>query len=303
MRQTAPTRDGGGLACNLCGTYVRTDDRVWRKDGHDILRCPSCSLLFRGDPPDRDTLEKIYGPEYFFASAGELQGQGYLDYLAEEDEHRRNARRRLRFLGRYAPTGSLLDIGCAAGFFLDEARRIGWTASGIDVSEAMAGYARDRLGLPVLTTRFLDVQIGDVQFDALTMWDYIEHVVDPRAELQRAAELLRPSGILALSTGDAGSRVARVSGRRWHLLTPRHHNFFFTRANLARYLEEQGFGVLAMKNVWSTYSVDYLAHKAQTLGSGWPLERLIAALKRSPLRMLEIPVNLYDIVTVVARKA
>lgn len=303
MTQTAPTRDGGDLACNLCGTCVATDERVWRKDGHDILRCPSCGLLFRGDPPDPDTLGKIYGAEYFCASAGELQGQGYLDYLAEEDEHRRNARRRLRILGRYAPTGRLLDIGCAAGFFLDEARRTGWTASGVDVSEAMAGYARDRLGLPVLTSRFLDAQIGDAQFDALTMWDYIEHVVDPRAEFQRAAELLRPSGILALSTGDAGSRVARVSGRRWHLLTPRHHNFFFTRANLARYLEEQGFGVLAMKNVWSTYSVAYLAHKAQTLGSGWPLKRLIAALKRPPLRMLEIPVNLYDIVTVVARKA
>jgi 2-polyprenyl-3-methyl-5-hydroxy-6-metoxy-1,4-benzoquinol methylase len=291
------------LTCNLCGTGVTTAHRAWRKDGYDIFRCSSCGLLFRGDPPDPHTLEKIYGEEYFFASAGELRGQGYLDYIAEENEHRRNARKRLRILSRYAtPASHLLDCGCAAGFFLDEARRTGWTGAGVDVSEAMTAYARERLGLSVLTTRFLDAPFEDAQFDVITMWDYIEHVVDPRAEFNRATGLLRPSGILALSTGDASSLVARVSGRRWHLLTPRHHNFFFTHANLVQYLEEQGFGILSASKVWSTYSLAYLAHKSQALGHIWPLDRLITALKRPPLGNLQIPVNLYDIVTVVARK-
>jgi 2-polyprenyl-3-methyl-5-hydroxy-6-metoxy-1,4-benzoquinol methylase len=273
------------------------------KDGHEILRCPSCGLLFRGDLPVPEALPRIYGETYFRAPDDDLGGRGYADYLADETEHRRNARRRLRLLSRYTSPGRLLDVGCAAGFFLDQARRAGWVIAGIDISTPMTTWARDQLRLPVMTGRFMDAEPGDAPFDALTMWDYIEHVLDPRAELARAARLLRPSGILALSTGDAGSPIARISGKRWHLLTPTHHNFFFTRAQLARYLEDQGFEILAANYVWSSYSLAYLAHKSQTVVSVPTLRRLIKAMGQSPLGALRIPMNLYDIVTIIARRA
>ena len=48
---------------------------------------------------------------------------------------------------------------------------------------------------------------------------------------RRAATLLVPGGVIAVSTGDAASLAARAFGSHWHLLTPRHHNFFFTRAD------------------------------------------------------------------------
>lgn len=289
--------------CNLCGARVTSGERVWKKDGHEILRCPSCGLLFRGDLPVPEELSRIYGNAYFRAPVEDLGGQGYADYLADEPEHRRNARSRLRLLSRYTSPGRLLDVGCAAGFLLDEARHAGWLIAGVDISAPMTTWARDRLRLPVLTGRFLDVELEDAPFDALTMWDYIEHVLDPRAELAHAADLLRPSGILALSTGDASSAVARMSGKRWHLLTPRHHNFFFTKAQLARYLENQGFEILTAKYVWSSYSFAYLAHKSQTVVTVPPLRRLMKAIGQSPLGSLRIPMNLYDIVTIVAQKA
>ncbi len=290
------------VLCNLCRAHVSDGDRVWRKDGHDIVRCPYCGLLFRADQPAPETLASIYGPDYFSASAGELQGEGYLDYLAEEPEHRRNAQRRLRLLRKYHEPGRLLDVGCAAGFFLDEARQDGWTTWGIDVSDTMARSARETLRLSVQTAPFLDAEFAGEPFDAVTMWDYIEHVLDPRAEFRRAAEVLRPSGVLALSTGDAGSPVARIWGKRWHLLTPRHHNYFFTREHLTRYLEEQGFQLLTTKKPSSTYSVAYLAHKSQTVAGNRLARRLAASARRSPLGRLEIPMNLYDIMTLVARK-
>jgi 2-polyprenyl-3-methyl-5-hydroxy-6-metoxy-1,4-benzoquinol methylase len=289
------------IRCNLCGTRLSDRDRVWRKDGHDIVRCRDCDLLFSADPPTATALVSIYGPAYFTASEGELQGQGYLDYLAEEPEHRRNARSRLRLLQRFTEPGRLLDVGCAAGFFLDEARRVGWAVCGVDVSEAMTRSARARL-LPVRTSSFLDVELGDEAFDVVTMWDYIEHVLDPRAEIRHAARVLRPSGIFALSTGDAGSAIARISGKRWHLLTPRHHNFFFTRGTLMRYLEEQGFQLLTMKKPSSTYSVAYLAHKSQTVAGNRVPKQLLTIAERSPLGRLKIPLNLFDIMTLVARK-
>jgi 2-polyprenyl-3-methyl-5-hydroxy-6-metoxy-1,4-benzoquinol methylase/predicted RNA-binding Zn-ribbon protein involved in translation (DUF1610 family) len=296
------TETAGAVACNLCGNPVLARDRLWRKDGHDIVRCSRCGLTFRGDPPAREALTGLYGPEYFSAAAGELGGQGYLDYLGDEAEHRSNARKRLRLLAQYAAPGHLLDVGCAAGFFLDEAGRKGWIGCGVDVSPSMAAHARERLAIPVQEGQFLDADFGEARFHVVTMWDYIEHVLDPKAEFRLAAELLRPGGLLALSTGDVDSAFARISGRRWHLLTPRHHNFFFARRHLFRYLEEQNLEVLAARYLWSGYSAVYLIHKAQTLGRTLRLRRLVPALERRGLGHLQIPVNLFDIVTIVARK-
>lgn len=290
--------------CNICGAPVdRRHDRRWRKDGFDILRCPSCGTHFRAELPAAEALSEIYGPGYFSAEAGESDGQGYADYLGEEANHRLNARARLELLERGRRPGRLLDVGCAAGFFLDEARKRGWTVTGVELAPDMAGHARERLGLDVRVGLFADAELEPGSFDAVTMWDYVEHLVDPAGDLRRAAALLVPGGLLALSTGDVASVSARLAGRRWHLLTPRHHNFFFTRASLERAVRDAGFEVLRSRYSSSRYSVRYLLHKLRTLGDSSALERLSRSVGRTRLGGLAVPVNLFDIVTLLATRA
>jgi 2-polyprenyl-3-methyl-5-hydroxy-6-metoxy-1,4-benzoquinol methylase len=289
------------VVCNLCDSVVPRSSRIWCKDGYDIVRCDACRLLFRFDLPPSNALEEIYGESYFEASPGDDGGRGYLDYIGDEPEHRRNARRRLRLLRSVSMPGRLLDVGCAAGFFLDEARREGWDGCGVEVSHSMAAWAGLHLNVDIERSTFLAARL-EAPFDAVTMWDYLEHVVDPRVELLRVRDLLRSGGILALSTGDAGSLVARLSGSHWHLLTPTHHNYFFSRTTLGRYLEESGLEILKSDYLWAGYSIGYVAHKARTLTNSHHLRSLTAMVMRTPLARLEVPLNLYDIVTVVARK-
>jgi 2-polyprenyl-3-methyl-5-hydroxy-6-metoxy-1,4-benzoquinol methylase len=293
----------GNRVCNACkGSVDRQLDLVWRKDGHDVLRCPSCGLRFRADLPTPQDLEALYGAAYFRSGESSEHGEGYADYLAEDDLHRLNARRRLRLLDGLAPRGALLDVGCAAGFFLAEARDQGWIVSGSELSPEMASWASGELGIEgVVQGAFLEQEWERGSFDVVTMWDYIEHTLDPAAELRRAAELLRPGGLLALSTGDAGSLLARLSGRRWHLLTPRHHNYFFTRKALVLALEQAGLTALLSRYLSARYSARYLVHKLRTLSDARPLRRLERRLSRSRLGATSVPVNLGDIVTVVAR--
>jgi SAM-dependent methyltransferase len=289
--------------CPVCETAVGVAENLrWLKDGFEIVACPRCGLLFRARLPSAAELPAIYTMEYFAEVGAEGAGQGYADYLGEEDIHRLSARRRLRLLRRFGVAGPLLDVGCAGGFFLDEARRQGWSVEGVDVSEQMARFARDRLGLQVATGTFAELNANEPAYGCITMWDYIEHTLDPLAELRRARELLRGSGLLALSTGDASALVARVSGSRWHLLTPRHHNFFFTMATLRDALEQAGLEPVWTGHLGSRYTIRYLVHKLRTAAPGSTLlARADERLARARLGRVAVPLNLRDIVTVLAR--
>ena len=291
--------------CNLCGAVVGAEVAArWRKDGFDVVGCPDCGLLFRRHLPKLSEVAGIYGEEYFRRPEG-AGAEGYLDYLRDEESHRLVARKRLDWLDRRKinSPGRLFDVGAASGFFLDEARTRGWKVEGMDVAPSMSGWAREHLRLPIHTGEFQAAALADGSYDCVTMWDYIEHSVDPVGDLRRAFDLLRGEGHLVLSTGDAASLVARISGRRWHLLTPRHHNFFFTVTTLRRSLERAGFEVLESKHLAAPYSLRYLVYK---LGTILPRSRVLRYAARransSRLGRLSLPVSLGDIVTVLARK-
>lgn len=291
------------VTCNVCGTLVpATAPPVFVKDGFDIVRCPQCRLLFRRELPDAEAVAAIYADEYFRRPEGDAGGQGYDDYLLEEELHRLNAAARVRALSRHVAAGRLFDVGAAAGFFMDEARQAGWEVAGADVSPTMSAYGRDALGLDLRTATFDAVDVSG-PFDCVTMWDYIEHATDPLGDLRHAHDLLRPGGVLALSTGDVTSLVARASGSRWHLLTPRHHNYFFSAANLRLACDRAGFDVLSAKHPGNRYSLRYLTYKLRSmLPDSGAVRRVGDAFGESRVGRVAVPVNLGDIVTVVARR-
>jgi 2-polyprenyl-3-methyl-5-hydroxy-6-metoxy-1,4-benzoquinol methylase len=291
-------------SCNLCSTPVPAQQPpVWVKDGFDVVRCSGCGLLFRRHLPSPPELRDIYSTEYFLRPEDDAAGQGYADYLADEELHRLNGALRVNKLEALAAPGRLFDVGAAAGFFMDEARRRGWDVAGIDVSPQMSGWGRERLGLDLQTGNFREADLAEGSYDVVTMWDYIEHSLDPVGDLEKARALLRPGGVLGLSTGDAASLVARVSGRRWHLLTPHHHNFFFTADTLSRACGQTGFDVLSVSYPAARYSLGYLAFKLRSMV---PESRVVRragdAFSRSRAGRLAVPVNLWDIATLIARR-
>lgn len=278
-------------ACIVCGGSLRP---VRVHDGFELVACAECGMLMRRVLPGPDELPGIYAPEYY-EHRPEHPVRGYADYLGDAERHRETARRRLALLDRFAHRrGRLLDVGAAAGFFVDEARRAGWHAEGVDVAEHMVEWGRRALGVQ-LRVGGVSAVTQEASYTAVTMWDYIEHALDPRGDLTTAHGLLEAGGVLALSTGDVDSLVARVSRSRWHLLTPRHHNFFFSARTLARLLDATGFDVLWSKHPGARYSLAHVAHKSLP---GALAERVA----RSRLARHSVPLNLFDIVTVIARK-
>jgi 2-polyprenyl-3-methyl-5-hydroxy-6-metoxy-1,4-benzoquinol methylase len=240
------------------------------------------------EPLPDESIRALYSREYF-------EGRVYADYLGERDVIRRNAGRALAELVSLAPGRRLLDVGCAAGFFLEAARDQGWQVEGVELSEYASGHARDRLGLAVRTGPVAELSPDAGPFDAVTLWDCIEHLSRPDVDLSLLRRRMAPGGILMLSTGNYESLLRRVTGRRWRLFSDSTHNFFFSPATLGRLLTRAGFSVKSTSYRGKWVSLPMIVKQTPFL-PGALRSTLGASLKGRSLY-----VNLRDVMTLTAR--
>ena len=285
------------IACNVCGGENRRPYRV--ASGLNLVQCLRCGFIYVYPQPEPKELKALYGETYFQNQQSSVVG--YSNYLADEVNIRRTARRRLMGLRRYISSGNLLDVGCATGFFLDEARALGWEVSGVDVSEFGVSYAREHFGPDVHYGDLTEMSLPDGNLDLVTMWDVIEHVPDPAAYIRQAATLLRRGGYLSLSTPNVESLPAKIYGRRWigFKLSTEHVNYFSLRT-LKILLEAEGFELVSSGHIGKHVPLqlfrDRLSLYFPKLASG-----LKVVEKALDVSHWSLYINPMDIIQVVAR--
>jgi SAM-dependent methyltransferase len=236
------THDSGSSLVATTTSYGTAPD--------DIVRCPTCGHMQVARFPDEAQLDEAYG---------EVEEAAYVE---EEAGQRATAARTLARIERYAPKGWLCDAGCWVGFLLAEGRARGWEVMGVEPSRFASAYARDTLGLPVITGGIDSPELDEQRFDAVFLGDVIEHLPDPGAGVRRLGGLLEPGGVLCLALPDAGSRVARVLGSRWWSVLPTHVQYF-TRASLARLLGRNGFEVESIATAPKGFTVRYYLERLE----------------------------------------
>jgi len=294
--------------CPLCGSRrwteryppsgtAREDSDAYRCTSMDhgarprVVACSGCGLHRVPEEEVSASLEAHYA---------DVVDEGYL--LNAEARRRTflEAFRRLEgFLGK--TKGRILDIGSYCGFFLEIAAENGWEASGVEPSRWAAGYAREVKGLDVRTGTLAEYRdLSASGFDAVVLWDVLEHLRDPAAALRDAHGRLREGGVLALSTLDIDSPVAKLLGRRWPWIMHM-HLFYFGRRLTEDLLRKTGFELLAARPYTHYISLRYLLEKLAALAPR-PLTWLLAALRRIAPPIL-VPIRLGDVKMFVARKA
>jgi SAM-dependent methyltransferase len=215
--------------CLVCGAQQPHLPRL----GGLLRRCVSCGLSWTAGGGER--AESLYDQDYFAAG-------GYDDYY-RPGPRRFEAARRLRWLTSVTRPRVLLEAGCAGGYFLEAATRAGITASGVEVSDAAATFARDRLGMAVRTGAFEELA-PTAGVDTVCAFHVLEHVEDPCAFLDAARTALTPGGWLALEVPNIDSAAARRLGTGWQGLQPRYHRWHFTPPALSRLVTRAGFEIV-----------------------------------------------------------
>jgi 2-polyprenyl-3-methyl-5-hydroxy-6-metoxy-1,4-benzoquinol methylase len=250
-----------------------------------IWTCEGCGLLLQWPHPAADALLHAYA-----------QVEDPV-YVAERENRYHTFRRVLRRLG--PPDGRrLLDVGAYCGYFLDVAGQAGFDAEGLELSTWAAAEARG-IGLTVHNETLAERAKAHRHYDVVTMWDVVEHLADPQAELEQVHALLEPGGQVWLSTIDSGSRVARWLGPRWPWLMDM-HLYYFDRRTLPALLERVGFVDVRIELYTHVVSGRYLLEKIEA--SFGPLAPVARAVRKLTPRRLRIPVNLGDNMLVSARK-
>lgn len=259
-----------------------------------LVTCAGCGLVYYPGRITVDEAARLYDEDYF-------HGAEYFDYLADRACHETNFRRRVRQLAGWLPSGRrVFEIGCAYGLFLRHAAER-WRVSGCDVAAGPCRFARDQLGLDVRHADFLDIPFTPGEVDAFCLWDTIEHLDAPDAYLDRVAEVLPGGGLLALTTGDVGSPLARVRGSRWRQIHPPTHLWYFSRATIARTLDRFGFDVVWSRRIGVWRSLGQIAYSVTSLRRGEP-SRLHRAFMKTGMGRIQVYMNTFDLMMIVARR-
>lgn len=218
-----------------------------------IVKCDACEVIYVDDKTPQKKITTYYevveDPVYF-----EEQG-------AREKTFKKN----LKNIEQLIPQkGKLLDIGTNTGLFVKLAKDSGWGATGLEPNKWAVDFAKKHYDLKLINQSFGRKTFKPDSFDVITMWDVIEHFVNPQEKAKNVFSFLKAGGLFAFSTVDPQSPLAVVFGTKWSWYMEMHRVFWSKKA-AERELKKIGFGRIIFKPHFRYLTLGYLTTRAEAL--------------------------------------
>ena len=257
-------------ACGACGCgqsrfLFEARDYLYGNPGAwPVAECLGCGVVFLNPRVSPDAIGALYPPSYYTNAAAGGSGGAFGNALRDYVVHRLYRYpldqtpsaaiklaggagmpffRRWSAMRKHVPFaggGSLLDVGCGNGKLLARYKRYGWNTHGVEPSPSSAAIAQ-RGGHVIHPGDLFQAGLPADRFDAVTLWDALEHIHNPRATLAEIYRVLKPGGHVYLSVPNFGSGYARLLRDRWFMFTAPLHYYHYTRATLSALLDRCGY--------------------------------------------------------------
>lgn len=247
--------------CRICKSSAL--DRLFVAREQELWRCRGCGFVQVACEPSSETLDAIYSESYFTSS----KYRGDPVALDRENE------RRLCLLKRWAPLGAeVLDAGCSTGDFVSYAKS-SFLMHGNDYSEFAIRSAQERnpdLADRLKAGRLEDSVWANKVFDAIRLWDVIEHIWEPLPVIADLLRRVKPEGVILMSTPAADSLMARLLGPYWPFMTPPEHlSFLSLRAFEAAAQATGGCSIVGSSRRGKWANRAFIGYKVTRIAPKW----------------------------------
>ncbi len=217
--------------CIVCGSS-RLRDLKGRYQDNYLCRCRDCGMVFCRRRPTPDELLRHYAGYDRTLPVSALTLARYGEWLEQWEKHRK--------------TGAVLDVGCGMGHFLEVAKTRGWNACGTEFTPEAVQTCRDK-GLDVRLGVLADAKFSDNAFDVVLWIEVIEHILNPLEDLTQMHRLLRPGGLVFVTTPNFAGLTRRILGPRTPFIEYPEHLSYYTPRTLKRVFEKAGFRTLKIE--------------------------------------------------------
>lgn len=212
---------------NACLCDNDTTRVLFYAEGFWIAQCLTCGQV-RTVTPKGVKRTQFYEEENFSI------------YIEKEAMFRKIFQDKLTFVQSFRRTGRLLDIGAGVGLFVDEARLMGFDATGVEPSKEAAKAAKKHFGIELINKEFLPTFFSE-PFDIVVINHVLEHLPDPKRVIAGATKILNSRGVLVIGVPNFASFLSTIKRGRWQNLIPDQHRWHFTPKTLDQLVISYGY--------------------------------------------------------------
>jgi SAM-dependent methyltransferase len=220
-------------ACDLCGSEEQT--LLFVKEGFRHVRCRTCGLVFV-NPRLTEHLE-----------IQSREGTGTMGEEQLTPSQIRRLRKELALLEPFRRLNRILEVGAGRGWFLDEASRLDWETWAVEINAQALEHLAKRACDRVIAQPAESFEAPPECVDIARMWDVIEHLPSPRRSVSNIYRVLRPGGLLRISTTNFASLSRWLNGPEWVYLNGSDHIFLFEPSTITRLLTQVGFSSISVR--------------------------------------------------------
>ncbi|MBI3138705.1 MAG: class I SAM-dependent methyltransferase [Sphingobacteriales bacterium] len=251
--------------CPVCGAaaiseVLRAKDYTVSGETFSVFECGACTTRFTQDAPGAAAIAPYYKSENYISHTNTSKG---LVNTLYQWVRKRTLKQKRKLIQRQTglAAGRLLDLGSGTGAFAGEMKVNGWNVTGLEPDADARQVAKDSFGVELQDTgRFYE--LGNNQFDAITMWHVLEHVHDLQGYLAKLKTLLKEKGRLVIAVPNYTSGDAAAYGACWAAYDVPRHLYHFSPAAMKSLVEKHGLRLLEYKPMWyDSFYVSLLSSK------------------------------------------
>ena len=209
----------------------------------DIVECAQCNFRFTNPIPTEDEIGVYYNSENYISHTETKKGiVNFLFHIVRKY----TLGQKFRLVKKYVESGTLLDIGCGSGRFLNYVKEKGWKVTGLEPDAEARAFCKSEHNIDVYPAENLPV-LQENSADAITMWHVLEHVHNLNEDVQSIKKILKPNGTLFVAVPNCSSYDARKYKEHWSAYDLPIHLYHFRPNNIKQLFEKHHMKVVMMK--------------------------------------------------------